>query len=139
MSKSLSDLKREAEEYREANPEKFLPYSAPLLLPAQWQCLERSINGADYLRRDGLRLILSAQVYDDGKQWLHVSISFASHLPSYADLREAKDIFIGKDKTAYQVFPDSAHHINIHPYVLHLWCCLSGPVTPDFTNGTGQI
>lgn len=30
-------------------------------------------------------------------------------------------------------------HVNKHPYCLHLWSCLDGPVLPDFTRGSDGI
>lgn len=71
----------------------------------------------------------------DEKLWLHLSISHAKRLPTWHDLREAKDIFIGKDRVALQILPREAEYVNRHPNVLHLWCCLDGDVTPDFRTG----
>lgn len=75
----------------------------------------------------------------DGRVWLHVSASRGSRLPSYADLVEVKELFIGRERKAVQVFPSRAEHVNIHPHALHLWHCVDGDVLPDFTHGSGSL
>lgn len=59
-------------------------------------------------------------------------------LPSWKDLRDVKDVFIGNRK-AIQVFPVAAEYVNIHPNVLHLFACLDDDGLPDFTSGTGSL
>jgi hypothetical protein len=56
-------------------------------------------------------------------------------MPGYIELKEAKDLFIGPELEAYQVFPKALKHVSIHPNCLHLWCCLDNPILPDFTRG----
>jgi len=87
-----------------------------------------------------LRFIVSAKVEGDGKLWLHASVSRRDKtMPSYDDLRTTKRLCIGDDRTALQVFPPADKHIDIAGprgiEVLHLWSCLSGDVTPDFSAG----
>ena len=65
-------------------------------------------------------------------------------MPDYADLMLLKNMCIGKDRTALQVFPPEEKHVNyageVHGIeVLHLWSCLGGDVTPDFTRGGDLI
>ena len=64
-------------------------------------------------------------------------------MPTYADLMEMKRLCIGDHRTALQVFPPKTKHVNVAGKlgveVLHLWSCLDGDVTPDFTRGTGMI
>jgi hypothetical protein len=82
-----------------------------------------------------LRFIVTAGKEQDGKNWLHASVSRVDGmLPTYEDLSKLKEYCIGKDKTALQVFPPEKKHINLYQ-VLHLWHCLDGDVTPDFTRG----
>lgn len=111
----------------------------PRVLPPNWRMLDRSVDGASFRCSDGLAVILSLAVELDEKLWLHVSCSRARQLPTYDDMRRVKDLFVGRDRTALQVLPPAAKHINIHPYCLHLWCCLDGDVTPDFTRGGPSI
>ena len=47
--------------------------------------------------------------------------------------------FIGKDRKAVLVFPPEKEKINIHPYCMHLFACLSEDVLPDFTKGSGML
>jgi hypothetical protein len=91
-------------------------------------------------RYDNLRVICTTQTEQDGKRWLHVSVSKkGGKLPSYRELCEVKASFIGKDAIAYQVFPPSSEHVNIHKACLHLWAPLDHRPTPDFTWGSGSI
>jgi hypothetical protein len=93
-----------------------------------------------YVHPDGLRVIVSATIYDDRKRWLHVSVSHrGNRLPQWREMCEVKDAFCGPRSTAYQVHPPTDKHISIHDKVLHLWVCLDGPVTPDFTRGGETI
>ena len=86
-----------------------------------------------------LGMIYSIAVEDDGKSWLHASVSRADKtLPTYEDLGQLKRLCIGDHRTALQVFPPKDKHVNIAE-VLHLWACLDGDVTPDFTGGLGSI
>lgn len=120
-------------------PEILVDDVIPRVLPPNWRMVDRSLDGAAFKCSDGLGVILSIAVEEDDKLWLHVSCSRARQLPSYEDLRRVKGLFIGRDRTALQVLPPEAKHINIHPFCLHLWCCLDGNVTPDFTRGGSTI
>jgi len=101
--------------------------------------LQRAQDGAAYVRGDGLKVITSISTEEDGKRWLHVSCSRRARLPSYDDLTAVKAAFVGADREAYQVFARASKHVNLMPFCLHLWCCLDGPVLPDFTRGGGTI
>ena len=105
----------------------------------QVQCPPMRDPGEAFISGDDLRVLRSVGIELDGRRWLHVSCSRASRLPSWEDLRRVKDQFIGKDAVALQVLPRQSDYVNLHPYVLHLWCCLDGDATPDFTRGRRQI
>jgi hypothetical protein len=75
----------------------------------------------------------------DEKLWLHVSCARQNGLPSYDDLKRIKHVLVGSDRTVLQVFPPADKHVNIHKHCLHLFCCLGGNVTPDFTHGSGSL
>jgi hypothetical protein len=111
----------------------------PQALPVGWRIIETLDDGAKWKRRDGLAVIASATRESDGKRWLHVSCSRAAVMPSYADLVAVKELFVGPDRTAIQVFVPRSKHVNIHPFCLHLWHCIDGDGLPDFTAGTGSI
>jgi hypothetical protein len=87
------------------------------------------MDGAVYVSRHGQTVITSGNVEQDGKRWLHVSTAHPRRLPSWEELREVKDIFIGRERQAVQKFPKQSEYVNIHPNCLHLWCCLDGDPT----------
>lgn len=105
--------------------------------PSPWQHRDGVI--LSFLHPDGRSVIVTGSVQEDGRPWLHVSVARQNRMPSYKDLAEAKDLFIGPARQALQVFPEAGNHVNIHPYALHLWCCLVGDGLPDFTRGGASI
>jgi hypothetical protein len=83
---------------------------------------------------------------DTDRFWLHVSAVAISTtyppqslLPTWDQLREVKSLFIGDGRTGIQILPPLAHHVNCHPHALHVWCCLTEDVTPDFRGEGGLI
>jgi hypothetical protein len=109
----------------------------PVIEPAGWKRLWRDDGGFAVEHWSGLAAIVSCHRELDGKPWMHVSISRADRLPSWGDLRMAKDAWIGPNRLAIQVLPRVADYVNVHPYVLHLWCCLDGDPVPDFRAARG--
>lgn len=81
---------------------------------------------------DTLLVIWSGRIEKDGRRWIHASCSRPSRLPSWEDLREVKDTFIGRDRRALQILPPHTEYVNIHKHVLHLWHCLDDGGLPDF-------
>lgn len=121
-----------------------IPDWFPDVFPVGWQehpthdGWDRAYNRV-YRYRDTTTVLVSCARYGDGKHWLHVSVSRKNReLPSWELLSQVKDLFIGPARTALQVLPPRAKHVNIAP-VLHLFCCLDGDVTPDFTGGGDTI
>lgn len=109
----------------------------PRVIPAEWKAVDPLIPGFEgyaFRRIDGLVCVISVEHQEDapGDKWLHVSLSRSNRIPSYEDVCEVKNIFIGIDKTALQIFPPKDQHVNHHPFALHLWCCLSKDIVPDF-------
>lgn len=80
-----------------------------------------------------LLAILEAEEHDDGRLWAHLSVSAQSprRLPSWKELRWAKEHFLG-DRRAIMVLPPRAEYVNITFNVLNLYACLSGEPLPDF-------
>lgn len=98
-------------------------------------------KAAEYMRAweyNGLRIIANAAEYDDGREWLHVSVSRKSRVPSYDELTRIKRDFIGEDKKAVFVLLENKNHVNIHNYCLHLFYSAENPL-PEFSKGTGSI
>jgi len=108
-------------------------------VPVGFGIVEKYSDAVAMKSTDGLRVIVGAAVELDGKAWLHVSFSRKDKLPSWFDCKRVKSLFIGDDKTALQVFPSSDKYVDIHEHCLHLWHCMDGDVTPDFTHGIGTI
>ena len=69
----------------------------------------------------------------------YVSVSRQSRLPTWRDLTECKDIFVGRDRKAIQVLPEESEYVNVHQFCLHMWHCLEGDSLPDFTRGNGIV
>lgn len=106
----------------------------PLILPAGWNPERREIRmGSDALNvlvfrpPRGYAVLVSIDSLEDGKRWLHLSVSRPDRLPFWEDLREVKNVLLGAEKVAIQLLPKESTYINAHPYTLHLWHCLEGP------------
>ena len=117
-------------------------FPQPQAIYKQWP-IERAMGkaAAEYMRaweHNGLFIIASAAEYDDGREWLHVSVSRKSRVPSYDDLTRIKRDFIGDDKKAVLVLPEKKNHVNIHDYCLHLFYSAENPL-PEFSAGLGTI
>lgn len=105
-----------------------------------WECFEKRVDDESYRSKSlGLFVIISKAIELDNHEWIHLSVSRKSRIPSYEDLALVKKQFLG-ERHAYQCFVPEREHINIHPYVLHLWAREDGKaVLPDFSRGTGSI
>jgi len=129
---------------RAAHPERtadldWLAAHLPANLPPNWALERRSHDGAVYRSRGGLLVILSGAREEDGKRWLHLSVSRRERLPNWEDLKLVKEVFLGAESTALMVFAPKSQWISIHPFVHHLWVAVDGNVTPDFSCGAGSI
>jgi hypothetical protein len=111
------------------------------VMPGGWRCIQKGEDGAAW--GDGrLAVILSANTELDGKRWLHISISHngdPASLPSWGDLLAVRDTFLGEEALCLHLLPPKSEHVNIHPGVLHLWHCMDGRPTPDFTRGGSSL
>jgi hypothetical protein len=112
-----------------------------LVLPATWTIFEVLPDGAQYVSRLlELGAILSCARENDGRAWLHLSVSHARRIPNWRELVSVKEMLLG-EREAYQVVPPKARYVNINPNVLHLFALLDETATalPDFTGGTGSL
>jgi hypothetical protein len=77
----------------------------------------------------------------DGQSWHHVSMSHAARVPSWSEMSEAKQRFIGIDVEAYLVHPPAERYINIDGRVLHWWASVERPrgILPDFRSESPGI
>ncbi len=87
---------------------------------------------------NGLFIMASAGEYDDGREWLHVSVSRKSRIPTYDEMTRIKRDFFGDDKKAVLVLPEKKNHVNINENCLHLFYSAENPL-PEFSGGTGSI
>lgn len=56
-----------------------------------------------------------------GYGWDHVSVSRENRTPSWDEMDAVKRTFFLPEETAMQLHVPPSDHINVHPYVLHLW------------------
>ncbi len=101
-------------------------------LPANWSIKAIDDDGGMYKSRDGLAVIVSCSVEEDGKPWIHLSVSRKKSIPTWVDLVNVKEIFMGKDALAIQILPPRSEYINVHEFCLHLYQCLEDRPIPDF-------
>lgn len=95
-------------------------------------------NGVLARSADGLLVFLTGRVWADSRCWLHVSYSRTQRIPDYADTQRIRKLFLGEQHWTYAIYPPADQYVNVHPRTLHLWCCLDGPVTPDFSTMVGE-
>jgi len=86
-----------------------------------------------YSRSDGMHIIHGLENHD-GNWWHHLSCSFENKLPAWEDLKEIKNIFIGRESKAIQILPSDKEFYNCHPFCLHLFSS-SNDRLPNFLRG----
>lgn len=102
-------------------------------LPPGWRRIPSYFGVAAFEHKTTLlRVLASVQVYHDKNAWLHVSMSHHDRLPTYEEMQKVKDVFVGRNNKAIQVFSPASEHVNVHPYCLHLWHCITANPIPDF-------
>jgi len=100
---------------------------------AMWHESPFGEGGYAFRHVSGLLVIVSIAEYVDGKVWIHLSASYRNRVPLHREMVDLKDLFIGKDKYAYAVYPPAEFYVNIHPNCLHLWSRCDGPALPEFS------
>lgn len=62
--------------------------------------------------------------------WEHVSVSIPGNrrTPTWEEMDHVKRLFWRDDETVVQIHVPRADHVNLHPYVLHLWRPLKGEI-----------
>lgn len=109
-------------------------WQPPLVLPADWRREPNFGPAAHYESGGGMRVLITKEMHEDEKVrvWVHLSVSRPTRLPSWEDLKQVKDLFIGRDKMAFQALPPASEYVNVHQNCLHLWYCLDGNPLPSF-------
>lgn len=83
----------------------------------------------------GWRVVLSQSRHRDGRRWAHLSMSLRHRMPTWPELVEAKERFLGREIRAIQIAPPRSEYYNFTPdsKVLHLYACLDDDgLPPDF-------
>lgn len=116
----------------------------PEVLPSWWRPVEARPDGMRYdAPSRSLHAICSVQrvILETHcpRIWVHLSLSHPKRLPTWTELVDAKELFIGLERAAYQVVPPRSQYVNLHPYCLHLWSCLDEDPMPDFSMGSGSL
>lgn len=102
---------------------------SPIILPLGWD----KVNMNSWVnKRTGLAVILTVEEHSIGGNWLHVSVSRQTRIPTYQDMCLVKELFIGRESKAIQIFAPESEHVNHNPNVLHLWARIEGNSLPDF-------
>lgn len=117
-------------------------------VPKGWQRRIETMPGVSgfgiaFIRWDGLFALMSDQfeegdhAFINGGWYLHLSASRTTRIPTHEEMREIKDLFIGRNQYAIAVWPPSSMHVNIHNHVLHLYHRIAGHPLPEFSRKTG--
>ena len=89
----------------------------PLKLPCSKEEFLKATGGQVITIKKGqLRVIIGVE---DGK-W-HLSLSTASRLPIYAEMKFMRYELLPDNCYMAQIFPPKAEFINLHKFTLHLW------------------
>jgi hypothetical protein len=110
----------------------------PRVLPDHWSRRQTMLNGACWVSARGLAVIGEVEQVD-GQLWIHVSVSRQSRLPDWADLRAAKNLFMGPERRAIQNLPPESQYYSLHPYCLHMYSPLDHEPIPDFRAHDGRL
>ena len=108
-------------------------YEWPPIDNSAYKLIETRLDGHMYMGIDGMSVIESIAIEDDGNTWLHVSFARKSRMPDYEDMARIRKIFFKETQKVIMIFPPKEKHVNIHPYCLHFFCCLSAKVLPEFS------
>lgn len=105
--------------------------------PQDWHVIDTRGDGLAWERMVGSRLYVVEDicVKEDGRHWLHVSISkHNGKMPNWDDIQTMRTLFVGEDRECYMIFPPKERYVNIHSACLHLWSCLDAEsgVLPQF-------
>lgn len=61
-------------------------------------------------------------IASNGEGWDHVSVSSRNRCPNWTEMDYIKRMFFKPEECVIQYHvPEADHHINVHPYCLHLW------------------
>ena len=109
--------------------------------PSGWRVVAKAEDGVFWRVPGGLHAMVSTAVEDDGRLWIHMSMSHKSRMPTWPELVKMRDALVGTDVECYQVLPPADRYVNLNPHVLHLWACAQSPegVLPKFEGMIGGV
>ena len=85
-------------------------------------------NCAMYVSNNMVTALVSIDDYEDSGQWLHMSVSRMGKLPTWNELKHAKETFFG-NRPAVQLFPPKESWLNLAD-CLHLFSRLDADTVP---------
>jgi len=112
----------------------------PRVLPYPWHVVATDPDGGLAYDSDRLRVLVDAHIEEDGKAWIHLSVSRRDRrLPTWEDLVTIRDVFLGAEQLAVQVLPPRSEHYDagLGVEVLHLWAPLESDPLPNFLRARG--
>jgi len=111
-------------------PTRWFEVQAPRVITMVPQVLSLGAYVRRENQRSPLRALVTVDFYGADGDWLHLSISRSSRLPTWADLCAARDELGYADRTLCKLLPPATHWLNVHEYTLHLFCRLDGETVP---------
>lgn len=105
------------------------------LAGTSWVLIETGDDGQAWQHQGlGLRVMWSVAREDDDRPWLHVSVSHRNGWPPNRNhMARVKEVFVGPDRYAYEVWPPADRYVNIGE-VLHLWAPVDHQPLPEFSH-----
>lgn len=71
--------------------------------------------------------------FDTDERWRHLSMSLQTRLPTYEEVKHARQVFFPAEAEVVQVFPPEDEFVNCHPFCLHLWWSKDRRLVPPQT------
>jgi len=84
-----------------------------------------------WVHRSRLTAIMSVEDRSPGGIWWHVSVAHPLGLPTWEQVVEVKEAFMGKEVKAMHLLPPRSEWMSVHPNCLHVWVRLDGETYPD--------
>lgn len=126
----------------------------PRVLPPHWHRRRedpRELASRAVYETVNTRVIVSAGTEEDGKRWLHLSVSKRDgRMPRWDELLEVRDVVAGAEALAIHVCPPRSEHFDVfmngvlrdrpareRVEIMHLWVPLEGSPLPNFLRARG--
>lgn len=94
----------------------------------------RTIDGVTLMHWDHRdqqrRVFISLEDRGSAGKWKHVSVSHRDRYPTWDEIIEVKELFLGKECSAMQLIPPRSKWLNLMENCFHLWHRLDGDTYP---------